>query len=55
MNGFVYLFLAALGLRYCVGFSLAPTTGAPLTVVRGLLTALASLAVKHRLLARGLP
>ena len=30
MNGFACLFLAALGLRYRVGFSLAPATGAPL-------------------------
>ena len=43
-NNFSYLFLAVLGLRCSVGFSLAVARGgSSLVVVRGLLTAVAAL------------
>ena len=54
-KNFIYLFLAALGLRCC---ALAPSScgeqGPLLVAVRGLLIAVASLVAEHRLQARGL-
>ena len=52
---FVYLFLAALGLRCCVwAFSSCGGRGLLFVVVHGLLVVVASLAAEHRLRARGL-
>ena len=46
----VYLFLVVLGLSCCAGFSLvAVSGGCSVSAVRGLLTALVSLAAEHRL------
>ena len=51
---FIYLPLAALGLRCCVqAFSSCGEPGLLFVVVRGLLIAVASLAVEHGLEARG--
>ena len=45
---FIYLYLAVLGLRCSTGFSLvAVSRGYSIVVVRGLLTARASLIVEH--------
>ena len=45
-----YLFLAVLGLHYCMGFSLAAVSrGYSVVVVHGLLIAVASLVAQHRL------
>ena len=50
INLFVYLFMAALGLRCCAwAFSICGERGLPFIVVRGLLIAVASLVVEHRL------
>ena len=50
LNLFVYLSLAVLGLYCCMGFSLvAVSRGYSLVAVHGLLIAVASLAVEHRL------
>ena len=47
---FLYLFLAALGLRCCVqDFSSSSERGLLLVAVRGLLIAVASLVAEHRL------
>ena len=47
---FIYLFLAALGLRCCVwAFSSCSERGLLFVAVRGLLIAVASLVVEHRL------
>ena len=47
---FIYLFLAALGLQCCIGFSLvAESGGYSLVEVGGLLVAVASLVAEHRL------
>ena len=47
---FIYLFLAALGLRCCAwAFSSCGERGLLFVAVHGLLVAVASLAVKHRL------
>ena len=47
---FIYLFLAALGLRYCVqAFSSCGEQGLPLVAVRGLLIVVAPLGVEHGL------
>ena len=52
---FIYLFLAALGLRCCTrAFSSCVEQGLLFVVVRGLLLAVASLVAEHGLLARGL-
>ena len=52
---YLYLFLATLGLRCCrEAFSSYREQGLLFIVVRGLLTAVASLVVEHRLEARGL-
>ena len=52
---FIYLSLAVLGLSCCVGFSLVVTSGGySLVAVCGLLIAVASLVVEHRLQAHGL-
>ena len=52
---FIYLFLAALGLRCCVrAFSSCGERGLLFVVVQGLLTAVASLAAEHGLQVRGL-
>ena len=49
-NEFIYLFLAALGLHCCVwAFSTCSERGLLFVVVRGLLTAVASLAADHGL------
>ena len=49
-NLFVHLFLAVLGLNCCVGFSLvAASRDCSLAVVCGLLVAVASLVVEHKL------
>ena len=49
-KNFTYLFLAVLGLRCCVGFSLVAVSASySLVVVHGLLIAVASLLVEHRL------
>ena len=46
----IYLFLAVLGLHYCVGFSLVAVRGRySLAVVHGLLIAVASLVAEHGL------
>ena len=46
----MYLFLAVLDLRYCTGFSLLVVGGGySLAVVYGLLIAMASLVMEHRL------
>ena len=46
----MYLFLDVLGLHCCTGFSLvAVSKGYTPVVVHGLLTAMASLVVEHRL------
>ena len=52
---FVYLFITSeLGLRYCMGFSLAAESwGYSVVVACGLLTAVASVVVEHRLQACG--
>ena len=53
-NLFIYLFLAAIGLRCCTwAFSSCSEQGLLFLVVRGLLIAVASL-VEHGLWARGL-
>ena len=44
-----YLFMAVLGLRCCVGFSLSAPVGASVVVEHGLLRALASVAAARRL------
>ena len=50
INLFIYLFLAALGLRCCVlAFSSCGERGLLFVVVRGLLIVVASLVVKHGL------
>ena len=50
MNKFIYLFLAALGLRCCVRvFSSCGERGLLFIAVRGLLIAVASLVVEHGL------
>ena len=50
MNNFIYIFLAVLGLSYCVGFSLDVASGGySLIVVLRLLIAVASLGAKHGL------
>ena len=50
MNLFIYLFLAALGLRCCMqAFSSCGEQGLLLVVVCGLLIAVASLVVEHEL------
>ena len=47
---FIYLFLAALGLRYCVqAFSTCGEQGLLFLAVQGLLIAVASLVVEHGL------
>ena len=47
---FIYLFMAELGLRCCVrAFSSCGDQGLLFVVVRGLLTAVASLIVEHEL------
>ena len=47
---FIYLFLAVLGLRFCVrAFSSCGEQGPLFIAVRGPLTVLASLVVEHRL------
>ena len=47
---FIYLFLAALGLRCCAwAFSSCGEQGLPFVAVRGLLIAVASLVVEHGL------
>ena len=52
---FIYLFLAALGLRCCMwAFSGCGERGLLFIAVYGLLTAVASLVVEHRLQAHGL-
>ena len=52
---FIYLFLAALGLRCCPrAFSSCGEQGLLFTAVRGLLIAVASLVVEHGLQVRGL-
>ena len=52
---FVYLFLAALGLRCCTrAFSSCSERGLLFIAVRGLLIAVASLVVEHGLQAHGL-
>ena len=52
---FIYLFLAALGLCCCAqAFSSCGERGLLFVVVRGLLTAVASLVAEHRLQAHGL-
>ena len=49
-NIFIYLFLAVLGLRCCAwAFSSCGEQGLLFSAVHGLLTAVASLAVEHRL------
>ena len=49
-NKFVYLLLAALGLRCCVwAFSSCAERGLLFVAVRGLLIVVASLVVEHRL------
>ena len=54
-NLFIYLFLAALGLRCCSrAFSSCSERGLLFIAVRGLLNAVASLVAEHRLQARGL-
>ena len=48
-SNFIYLFLAVLGLRCCVGFSLVAASGGyPPAAVHRLLTAVASLVAEHR-------
>ena len=55
INLFIYLFLAALGLHCCSrAFSSCGKWGLVFIAVRGLLTAVASLVVEHRLQACGL-
>ena len=50
INLFIYLFLAVLGLRCCMrAFSSCGELGLLFVAVRGLLIAVASLAVEHRL------
>ena len=50
----LYLFLAALGLRCCAGFSLVMASGSyPPAVMHRLLIVVASLAVEHRLSSCG--
>ena len=50
INSFIYLFLAALGLRCCTqAFSSCGEQELLFVAVRGLLTAVASLVVEHRL------
>ena len=52
---FIYLFLAALGLRCCAwAFSSCGERGLLFVAVRGLLTAVAYLVAEHGLQARGL-
>ena len=52
---FIYLFLAVLGLRCCMGFSLvAASRGYSLVTVCGLLIVVAFLVVEHTLSAHGL-
>ena len=52
---FIYLFLAVLGLRCCTrAFSSCGERGLLFLAARGLLIAVASLVVEHRLYARGL-
>ena len=52
---FIYLFLAVLGLCYCTrAFSSCGEWGLPFVAVRGLLIAVASLVVEHRLQVHGL-
>ena len=49
INVFIYLFLAALGLRCCAqAFSSCGERGLLFVAVRGLLIAVASLGVEHR-------
>ena len=49
-SSFIYLFLAVLGLRCCMGFSLvAASRGYSLVTVRGLLIVAAFLVVEHTL------
>ena len=49
-NLFIYLFMAALGLRCCArAFSSCSEQGLLFVVVRGLLTAVASLVTEHQL------
>ena len=45
----MYLFLAVLGLRCCVGFFSVVSGGHTLVVVLGFLIGVASLVVEHRL------
>ena len=46
----LYVFLVVLGLCCCMGFSLAAESrGYPVVMVQGLLIAMASLVVEHRL------
>ena len=55
INLFIYLFLAALGLRCCVqAFSSCGERGLLFVAVHGLLTVVASLVAEHGLQARGL-
>ena len=50
INLFIYLFLAALGLRFCVqAFSSCGERGLLFVALRGLLIAVASLVVEHGL------
>ena len=50
LNKFIYLFLAALGLRCCTqAFSSCGERGPLFIAVRGFLIAVASLVAKHRL------
>ena len=52
---FIYLFLAVLGLRFCVrAFSSCGERGPLFIVVRGPLTVVASLVAEHRLQTRRL-
>ena len=54
LKNFLILFLAVLGLCRCAGFSLVAASGGYSPVaVRGLLTVLAFLVVKHRLYSTG--
>ena len=49
-NKFIYLFMAVLGLRFCVqAFSSCSERGPLLIAVRGLLIVVASPVVEHRL------
>ena len=49
----IYLFMAAVGLRCCAGFSLVVASrGCSVVVVRGLLILVASLVAEHKLWSR---